>query len=58
MIEGSGSGSDADPYLLLMDPDLGGPKTYGSYGSGSAAILVYGIMNLFYKKVLPRSTKN
>jgi hypothetical protein len=25
-----------------MDPDAGGPKTYGPYGFGSA-ILVYGI---------------
>ncbi len=23
---------DPDPYLLLTDPDPGGPKTYGSYG--------------------------
>jgi hypothetical protein len=22
-----------DPYLSLMNPDPGGPKTYGSYGS-------------------------
>jgi hypothetical protein len=28
MIEGSGSGSV--PYLILTDPDPGGPKTYGS----------------------------
>ncbi len=29
-----------DPYLWLMDPgpDPGGPKTYGSYGSGSGAL--------------------
>jgi hypothetical protein len=32
MIEGSGSGSI--PYLLLMEPDPGGPKTLGSGGSG------------------------
>ncbi len=34
---------DPDPYLWLMDPDpdLGGPKTYGSgFGSGSATLLV------------------
>ncbi len=33
---GSGSGS-SDPYLWLTDPDAdqGGPKPYGSYGSGS-----------------------
>ncbi len=36
MIEGSGSGSRApDPYLWLVDPDPGGPKTCGSGGSGS-----------------------
>ncbi len=36
-----GTDSDADPYLWLMDPDAdpGGPKTYGSYGSGSATLL-------------------
>jgi hypothetical protein len=30
---------DPDPYLILMDlyPDLGGPKTYGSYGLGSGS---------------------
>ncbi len=27
---------DPDPYLVLMDPDPGSPKTYGSCGSGSA----------------------
>jgi len=30
---------DPDPYLWQMDPDPGGPKTYGSYGSGSALLL-------------------
>ncbi len=34
MIEVSG---DPEPYLVLMDPDPGGPKTYGSYGSGSGS---------------------
>ncbi len=29
---------DPDPYLWLMDPDPGSPKTYGSYGSGSAKL--------------------
>ncbi len=29
MIEGSGS---------VMDPEPGGPKTYGSYGSGTATL--------------------
>ncbi len=33
---------DPDPYLWLMDPDLGGPKTCGSggsgFGSGSATL--------------------
>jgi hypothetical protein len=27
-----------DPYLSLMDPDQGGPKTYESHGSGSATL--------------------
>ena len=36
MMEGSGAGPD--PYLWLMDPDPGGPKTCGS-GSGSATML-------------------
>ncbi len=26
---------DPGPYLVQMDPEPGGPKTYGSYGSGS-----------------------
>ncbi len=26
-------------HLVLSDPDQGGPKTYGSYGSGSAKLL-------------------
>ncbi len=33
MTDGSGS------VLRLMDPDPGGPKTYGSYGSGSTTLL-------------------
>jgi hypothetical protein len=28
-------GKDPDPYLWLMDPDSGGPKTCVSSGSGS-----------------------
>jgi hypothetical protein len=36
MIEESVSDPDPVPYLVLMDPELGGPKTYGSYESGSA----------------------
>ncbi len=33
---------DPDPYLWLMDPDADpeGPKTYGSYGSASATLLM------------------
>ncbi len=31
---------DLDPYLWLMDPDPGGPKTCGSGGSGSATLVV------------------
>jgi hypothetical protein len=30
---------DPDPYLWLMDPDPGGPKTCGSCGSGSSTLL-------------------
>jgi hypothetical protein len=33
-------GSDPGPYLKLTDPDPGGPKTYGSYKSGSATLLI------------------
>jgi hypothetical protein len=29
---------EPDPYLILMDPDPGGPKTYGSCGSGSTTL--------------------
>jgi hypothetical protein len=42
MIEGypeSDPDRDPDPYLVLMDPDPGVTKTYGSYGSGSATLL-------------------
>ncbi len=33
---------DPDPYLVIKDPDpdQGGPKTYGSYRSGSTALLL------------------
>ncbi len=39
---------EPDPYLVLMDPDpdLGGPKTYGSCGSGSASLLT-GTLSIF-----------
>ncbi len=30
-------GKDPDPYLLLLDPDPGGPTTCGSLGSGSGS---------------------
>ncbi len=30
---------DPDPYLWQTDPDLGGPKTYGFDGSGSATLV-------------------
>jgi hypothetical protein len=30
-------GKDPDPYLLLMDPDPGGPKNMRSCGSGSSS---------------------
>jgi hypothetical protein len=35
---------DPNPYL---DPDPGGPKTYGSYGSGSAALMETNIIVSF-----------
>jgi hypothetical protein len=38
-------------YLVLMDPDPRGPKTYLSYGSGSAALL----FRVYYNKVLTGS---
>ncbi len=41
MIEGSGFMR----YLWFMDPDPGGPKTYGSDGSGSATLAIR------YKKI-------
>ncbi len=31
---------DPDPYHVLMDPDPGDPKTYGSYGPGSATLVI------------------
>ncbi len=31
----------------VMDPDPGGPKTYGSYGSGSATLLIMVIFSWF-----------
>ncbi len=40
---------DPDPYLWLMDPDPGGPKTWGSGGSASgfgSGTLVYWLMCL------------
>ncbi len=39
MIEGSGAGSV--PYLVLKDPDPEGPKTYGSYETGSGSPIWY-----------------
>jgi hypothetical protein len=43
---------DSDPYLVLTDPDPGGPKTYGSYGfeSGSATLVVASLFILVPKK--------
>jgi hypothetical protein len=29
---------EPDPYIALTDPDPEGPKTYGSYGSGSPTL--------------------
>jgi hypothetical protein len=41
MIEGSGFGAGYGyvPLTNDLDPDPGGPKTYGSDGSGSATLL-------------------
>ncbi len=40
MIEGSGSGSSSIPLTIEdTDPDQGGPKTFGSGGSGSATLI-------------------
>jgi hypothetical protein len=33
-------GKDPEPYLQLIDPDPGGPKTCGSCGSGSPTLVV------------------
>jgi hypothetical protein len=41
---------DLDPHLLLMDSDPGGPKTYGSCGSGSPT-LVSSLKNLKVKTI-------
>ena len=41
---------DPDPYLRLVDPDPGGPKTCGSCGSGSPALQNsrnQGVSNIF-----------
>ncbi len=37
-----GEDPDPDPYWWLKDPDAdpGGPKTYGSYGSGTLAVRI------------------
>ncbi len=40
---------ERDPYLKLMDPDPGGPKTCGSCGSGSPT-LVHTIIHLSFKQ--------
>jgi len=37
---------DPDPYLVLQDPDAGGPKTYGS---GSATLVVATMFKNTYK---------
>ncbi len=42
---------DPDPYLCLIDPDPGGPKTYGSYGSGSVT-LVPSLRKKYFFRVL------
>jgi hypothetical protein len=31
-----------------MDPDPGGPKTYGSYGSGSATLVQIKVQLIFF----------
>jgi hypothetical protein len=40
--------SHQDPYLWLMDPDPGGPKTYGFYGSGSATLSITVVQHVLY----------
>jgi hypothetical protein len=45
MMEGSRS------IQIMKDPDPGGPKTYGSYGSGSTTLVQYensGFTGKFY----------
>ncbi len=39
IIEGLESGSASIPLTRDPDPDQGGPKTYGSDGSGSATLV-------------------
>jgi hypothetical protein len=39
---------DLEPNLLLMDPDPGSPKTFGSCGFGSPTLLGSGIFTSFY----------
>ncbi len=46
-----GSARDLDPYLWLVDPDPGGPKTCGSCGSGSPTLVKK--VNLNYTLSLP-----
>jgi hypothetical protein len=43
---------DPDPYPVLLNPDPGGPKTYGSYGSWSATLLFIFILivKIVYEK--------
>ncbi len=37
-MEGSGSVVEAGFVQIVTDPDPGGPKSHGSYGSGSGAL--------------------
>ncbi len=43
-------GKDLDPYIWVMNPGLGGPKTYGYGGSGSwsaTLVLNFNVTHLF-----------
>ncbi len=48
--------TDPEPYLWLKDPDAnrGGPKKYGSYGSGfpTLATMIINITNKTHDKIL------
>jgi hypothetical protein len=47
---------DPDPYKIITDPDPRGPKTYGSYGSGSGTL--ERTQSTAYHGYLPRTVKS